>query len=42
MRLIIIIIILFIGLCSIEEKLNKVNDNLEKIVRLLEEKGGAK
>ncbi len=42
MRLITIIVILCFGLSSIERKLNKVNDNLEKIVRLLEAKGGAK
>lgn len=36
MKLVIIIIILFIGLCGIEEKLTKVNNNLEKIIRLME------
>lgn len=39
MRLILIIIILSGGLFSIERKLNKVNDSLEKIVKLLEAKG---
>jgi hypothetical protein len=42
MRLVIIIIMLFIGICSIESKLDKVNNNLEKIVKLLEVKGEAK
>lgn len=42
MRLIIIIIILLIGFHGIEERLIKVNDNLEKIIRLMEQKGEAK
>lgn len=39
MRLILIIIILFIGMLSIENQLDRVNCNLEKIVKLLEAKG---
>jgi hypothetical protein len=42
MRLIIIIIILLIGICSIEGRLNTVNYNLEKIIKLLEAKGDVK
>jgi hypothetical protein len=38
MRLVIIIILLFTGILSIETRLNIVNDNLEKIVKLLEGK----
>lgn len=42
MRLIMIIFILFIGFSSIERRLNIVNNNLEKIIKLMEQKGEIK
>lgn len=42
MRLIMIIVLLFIGLHSIERRLNIVNNNLEKIIKLMEQRGEMK
>jgi hypothetical protein len=41
MRLVIIIIVLVSGIYGIERRLDDVNYNLEKIVKLLEAKGEA-
>ena len=42
MRLIMIIVLLFIGLHSIERRVNRMNNNLEKIIKLMEQKGETK